>query len=164
MNRTRFAAASMQQLRIETGADVVSHAAFSSNIVCEPRRAWWHPIVARLDELCKLPIGWDGYHAPPVLFGNAYFAINMLASACPFDAPEPQIVPGSNGDLQIEWHTETADIELHVRAPNDVDAWRAQTSTPDHEDQLHLTIDFKVVAGWLAELSETPIAARSSAA
>jgi uncharacterized protein YfaP (DUF2135 family) len=88
----------------------------------------------------------------------------MLNSACPQGAPEPQIVPGSSGDLQIEWHTETTDIELHVRAPNDVDAWRAVTSAPEREEQLHLTMDFSVVAGWLAELSETPVATRSSAA
>jgi hypothetical protein len=164
MNQTRSVAASMERLRIETGADVVSHAAFSSAKVCGPRRAWWRSVLSRLDELCKLPTGWDGYNALPVFFGNAYFALNMLASACPPDAPEPQIVPGSNGDLQIEWHTETTDIELHVRIPNDVDAWRAVTSAPDHEDHLHLTMDFKVVAGWLAELSETPVAARTSAA
>ena len=165
MDRTHSIAASMERLRVETGADVVSHAAFSSRRVCEPCRAWWRTVLSRLDELCKLQTGWDGYHAPPVFFANAYFALNMLASACPLDAPEPQIVPwGPNGDLQIEWHTETTDIELHVRAPNDVDAWRAITSAPEHEEQLRLTMDFSVVAGWLAELSETPVATRSSAA
>jgi len=164
VNRTRSIAASMEQLRIETGANVVSHAAFSCSIVGEPHHHWWKSVVARLTELGKLPIGWDGYHAPPVFFANAHFALNMLASACPLDAPEPQIVPGSNGDLQIEWHTESVDIELHVRAPNDVDAWRAVTSASEHEDQLRLTVDFGVVAGWLAELSEAPVAARSSAA
>lgn len=88
----------------------------------------------------------------------------MLASACPLDAPAPQIVPGPNGDLQLEWHTEAMDIELHIRAPYDVDAWRAVLTVPEHEDELHLTMNFAVVAGWLAELSETPVAARSSAA
>lgn len=164
MNRTRSITAFTEQSRIATGANVVSLAAFSSKIACEPRHAWWPCVVERLNELRKLPVGWDGYHAPPVSVANANFAASMLNSACPQGAPEPQIVPGSSGDLQIEWHTETTDIELHVRAPNDVDAWRAVTSAPEREEQLHLTMDFSVVAGWLAELSETPVATRSSAA
>jgi hypothetical protein len=88
----------------------------------------------------------------------------MLASACPSNAPEPQIVPGINGDLQIEWHTEEVDIELHVRAPNDVVACRVNTLMPEFEEEHLLTVDFTIVSRWLKELPETPVAARSAAA
>jgi hypothetical protein len=80
------------------------------------------------------------------------------------DAPAPQIVPGSNGDLQIEWHTETIDIELHICAPYEVQAWRLTSSTGDDGEEINLTNDFTVVAGWLAELAEASVATRSSAA
>lgn len=164
MNRTRSINAFEQRLQIDTGANVSSHVAFSSRVLREPLHASRQCVIERLNELCKLPVGWDGYHAQPVSFENANFAASMLASACPLDAPEPQIVPGASGDLQVEWHADAADIELHIRAPYDVDAWRAVSSAPEREDHLHLTMDFKVVADWLAELSETPIVARSSAA
>jgi hypothetical protein len=99
-----------------------------------------------------------------VSFSNAHFAASMLVSACPLETPEPQIVPGPNADLQIEWHTETTDIELHVNAPYDVDAWRLKHATPDQEEEVHLERDFSIVARWIAELAEDSVAARRSAA
>ena len=121
-------------------------------------------MLKRLDELCQLPTGWDGYNSPPVLFSNAHFATSMIVSACLPGVPVPQIVPGVNGDLQVEWHTATSDIELHVRAPNDVQAWRLTPSTSSDGEEIHLTADFKIVAGWLEELLGNSIATRSAAA
>jgi hypothetical protein len=153
-----------RHLRSETGADVFSHSAFSSRRVSTPPHDYLKPVIDRLDELCRLEVGWDGYIAPPVSFSNAYFALSMLASAWPPDAPAPQIVPGSSGDLQVEWHSATTDIELHVRGPNNVRVWRFIQGGDENGEELHLTTDFKVVAGWLAELSEASVAPRSAAA
>jgi hypothetical protein len=153
-----------RRLRAMTGANVVSHSAFSSRRLIEPLHVWRQPVIDRLDELCKLEVGWDGYSAPPVLFSNANFAVSMLMSACPLDAPTPQIVPGSNGDLQIEWHTAETDIELHVRSPNHVKAWRLSPAAPGEGEEVNLTTDFTIVARWLAELAEASVAARIAAA
>ncbi len=125
---------------------------------------WTKSVIDRLDELCSLPAGWDGYGAPPVAFSNASFALSMLAQACPLDAPAPQIVPGLRGDLQVEWHTESADIELHVRGPNNVHAWLLNEATSENGEELDLTTDFAAVASWLADLSEASVATRRSAA
>lgn len=148
-----------------TGANVASHAAFSCSVVSEPLHEWKKGVFKRLDELCGLSAGWDGYSAPPVAFSNAHFAASMLIAACPLSAPQPQIVPGFNGDLQIEWHTSTADIELHVKAPYDVEAWRLKhTPSGQEEEELHVERDFKRVAQWIAELSEVRVADQSAAA
>ncbi|HXY56974.1 MAG TPA: hypothetical protein VEH76_00170 [Methylocystis sp.] len=160
-----YSTAAFTNVLPDFGPDVSSHPAFShAIIVSPPSRAWREAVVARLNELCALPIGWDGYKAPPVSFTNANFALQMLVSACPSCAKEPQIVPGPDGDLQIEWHTLSADIELHVRAPYVVDASRVRQSDPDREEEHHLTTDFAIVARWLTELSENAVAARSAAA
>jgi cell division inhibitor SulA len=153
-----------RHVRAETRANVVSHSAFSSRRVSAPPHDYLKSVIDRLDELCSLETGWDGYIAPPVSFSSAYFALSMLASVWPPEAAEPQIVPGSSGDLQVEWHSDTTDIELHVRGPNNVRAWRATEGSIDDGEELRLTTDFKVVAGWLAELSEASVAARSAAA
>lgn len=153
-----------RDLRAETGANVFSLSAFSSRRATSPSRDYLKSVIDRLDELCSLEAGWDGYVAPPVSFSNANFALSMLASAWPPDAPEPQIVPGSGGDLQVEWHSDATDIELHVRGPYNVRAWRFVQGGGEDGEELHLTTDFKVVAGWLAELSEASVAARSAAA
>lgn len=164
MIRSASTAAFTHSLRRMTGANVASHGAFSSRILSEPLHAWRQVVIDRLDELCKLEVGWDGYRGLPVSFTNANFAAIMLASACPLDAPAPQIVPGVNGDLQIEWHTAGTDIELHVRGPYDVQVWRETQSSPEGGEELHLTNDFSIVASWIAELSESSVASRSSAA
>lgn len=147
-----------------TETNILTHSAFSSRILNEPRHDWWAVARKRLDELCALGPGWDGYSAPPISFSNANFALSMLASACPLDAAAPQIVPGANGDLQIEWHTDTGDIELHILAPYDVQGWRLAPSTAEEGEEVHLAADFTIVANWLTELSEASVAARSAAA
>lgn len=115
---------------------------------------WGKPVMAKLDQLVKLEYGWDGYRGSPVSFDNATFALRMLEVIYIAEAPEPQIVPGPGGDLQIEWHTPDADIELHVKAPNNVLAWRATSRTGPEGEEVNLTNDFIEVVQWIKELVE----------
>ena len=62
-------------------------------------------IKKRFEEIMWLKPGWDGYKGVPVSSENAYFSLNLLRSICKINTPIPQIIPGANGDLQIEWHT-----------------------------------------------------------
>ncbi len=124
----------------------------------------WKPVVlVRLEELIHLPIGWDGYNGQPVSFANAVFAYQMLEQTCRRWTSPPSIVPGNNGDLQVEWHTNLGDIELHVSAPNEVHAWCA---TPDDEEGRDLEIrnDFTEVAGWVRTIVERAVAPVAAAA
>jgi len=98
------------------------------------------------------------------LFLERLFAASVLASACPPDAPKPEIVPGTDGDLQIEWHTCLADIELDIHAPYEVHAWRLGPTTAIEGEEHKLTSDFRTVARWLAEISGSEGAPRSAAA
>jgi hypothetical protein len=101
-----------------------------------------------------LPVGWNGYGAGPVNFNTANFALRVLESVCSSDTPAPSIVPGSSGDLQIEWHLETGDIEIHIRAPYDVHAWCETVETGRGGGEAQLTIDFTAVAQWIKSLME----------
>ena len=125
---------------------------------------WQLAVQARLQELIRLENGWDGYEGQPVGFGNAVFAVRVLESICLGDTPAPSIVPGSTGDLQLEWHLPSGEIELHVRAPNDVHAWRCLTGAHPLEETLVLSTDFSVVARWLRDLTEAPLAPHAAAA
>ena len=157
-------AAFSKQLIEHSGANVASSPAFNARRVQEPIHQWHDAVVQRLNTLVKLERGWDGYNGVPVSFENAHFAMNMLFSACLLDTPAPQIVPGSNGDLQVEWHTEKGDIELHVQAPYKVEAWRSSETTGIDGEEISLTSNFAVVAKWIAEISEPIVASRSAAA
>src|SRR5262249_17244565 len=130
-------------------------------IVAEPSHQWRSNVVDRLEELVRLPVGWDGYAGEPVSLLNANFALRVLEAVCSPESPVPQIVPGTTGDLQIEWHAPQGEIELHVRAPNDVMAWyRAADS--NEEEELFLTTNFIRVADWV-KLLERPRAASAAA-
>lgn len=132
-------------------------------IVASLNTSWAEAVSDRLDHLLKLPPGWDGYIAPPIRFENAVFALQLLGAICPADMPAPQIVPGSAGDLQVEWHMPGATIELHVRAPNDVSAWRETASQPDGEE-ISLTNNFVVVSRWIRETLGISVATVATAA
>lgn len=133
-------------------------------LVSEPERKWRKHVEERLKFLVEdLAPNWDGYGGRRVSLLNALFALRMLEATCGDDAPVPQIVPGHSGDLQIEWHTSLADVELHVQAPNHVHAWRKKCDERSDEEELQLDIDFLRVSEWIEELSETTLAARPAA-
>ena len=143
-------------------------AAFPGDVTCiritNPDRAWRESVIERLDKLVRLERGWDGYQGMPVSFANANFALQMLFVTCGPNAPTPQIVPGSDGDLQIEWHTIQGDVELHVCGPYDVNAWRKTEETGPDGEEVDLTNDFIVVARWIENLVELNGATRTAAA
>lgn len=129
-----------------------------------PISEWREAVMERLQELLRLEYGWDGYYGMPVRLENAVFALRMLEAACDADTTAPQIVPGAEGDLQIEWHTLSGDLELHVKGPNDVHAWRLMARADAEEEELDLRTDFLAVARWIEDVTETSIAADAAAA
>lgn len=114
---------------------------------------WKNVVMRRLAELVALNRGWDGFDAPPVEFHNAYFSVQMLQSICSVETPAPAIVPGYYGDLQVEWHSAGTHIELHVKGPNRVEAWRSTDETGVEGEEIDLSTDFTIVAKWLADLT-----------
>ena len=118
---------------------------------------WNEEIIGRLEELVSLENGWDGYLGQPVRFQNAVFALRVLETVCLNDTPKPQIVPGARGDLQIEWHSSSADIELHVIGPNNVHAWIADEETGPDGIEYELTTDFSLVVKIIRKLSERSV-------
>jgi hypothetical protein len=116
---------------------------------------WKNAVEERLDYLCRLSKGWDGYSADPVQVSTANFALDMMNSICRPDVPTPSIVPGTNGDLQIEWHLQNGDIELHVIAPHDVHAYRETAQTGEDGEELSLTKDFTEVMRWIKDLMDS---------
>lgn len=131
-------------------------------LVREP--TWIEDAYDRLQELIRLENGWDGYVGRPVSLANAIFALRVLESTCDDRTPKPQIVPGTAGDVQIEWHLPTGEIELHVLAPNEVHAWRAVGHDGNPQQEIQLTNEFFAIADWLDELTEASLGPNAAAA
>ena len=124
---------------------------------------WVGRATERLSQLTRLDLGWDGYKAKPVTQENVAFAKSFLFSVMDDAQPSPDIVPGTQGDLQIEWHTSKGDLEVHVIRPNLVRAW-VNFVDDDRERELPISNDFRIVSEWLSQIKETEIAAIRAAA
>ena len=137
-------------------ARVVDFGGVQNRRMVQETEAIWHKnAVSRLDELCQLEIGWDGYRGLPVSFSNAVFALKMLEAICTANSPALQIMPGPSGEVQAEWHTSSADIELYVVAPNNVMAWYKNIYTEVEGLEVALQADFNIVLEWLKETQAT---------
>lgn len=127
------------------------------------QRGWKEIVNERLNELMRLPIGWDGYQAGPVSLDKAAFASSVLSSLMTNSTPLPSIVPTVSGSVQIEWHTSKGDIELRIHRPNSVRAWFSSIDGDD-ETEMDLTWDFEIVSTWLNDIKETDLAPEPAAA
>jgi hypothetical protein len=70
--------------------------------------------------LLRLPEGWDSYSAKPINLQTAVYAIRLLARYVGPQTPLPAVVPRIQGAIQLEWHTETVDIEVYIDSPGKV--------------------------------------------
>jgi hypothetical protein len=125
------------------------------------RSIWAISIQDRLEKLVGLPVGWDGYTAGPVSFSTAQFAWSALTKLCSAGSPVPQIVPGVDGDLQVEWHEYAGSVEIHFRAPYDAHIVRQLPGMEQEESEI--SDDFTLAFEWVKSVVEAPIAAVAAA-
>ena len=74
-------------------------------------------IEATITELVNLPQGWDGYDGLPVRPEVAKRARRFLAVVGEFTQLVPDVIPLSDGGLQLEWFVDTYEVEV-VIAPD----------------------------------------------
>lgn len=117
---------------------------------------WIAELSARFDELLRLKDGWDGYHGKALSFNTAMFVANLLEVLYLKNVPAPELVPGSDGSVQIEWHCWGFDIEIDVLSPYQIDASRFCHSTNQLEE-TELTVDFSILSQWLAVLRDAGV-------
>ena len=116
-----------------------------------PNSLWFQILKKRFDDICSLPVGWDGYAGCPVSFNTAIFAANLLERLYLDGVPEPTLVPGSDGTLQMEWHRNQFDVEIDVLGPYEVLATRTDHAN-NTEQEIELESDFSVLADWISDL------------
>jgi hypothetical protein len=95
-------------------------------------------VINELNSLVCLPMGWDGYRAKPVSLDNAEYALSIFDRLCHKESPIPQIVPGIDGDLQLEWHIGNTSIEIHIVSPNNIYIWTNDKSVCPDGQEIHI--------------------------
>ncbi|WP_162742280.1 hypothetical protein [Nitratireductor sp. OM-1] len=132
-------------------------------IVDHPADDWHRKVSERIQELIRLPVGWDGYAGTPVKFETGMFTCTMLQALWRWDTPVPQIVPGPSGDLQVEWHMADNTVELHVISPNRVSAWRSMSGEDPDGQEIILSNDFAPIEEWIERLTGPNFAVEATA-
>lgn len=93
--------------------------------------AWWNSVKSQLDELGRLPPGWDSYAAKVITASSRSTALDVLRQIATRKTPKPAIVPTSDGSIQVEWHTRGIDLEVRV-----LSSTRIGVSFEDEQNQL----------------------------
>ena len=74
---------------------------------------WLQSVIAKFKQLALLAHNWDSYGAEPIPldpFKNAVSIVNLLDP----HAEPPEIVPLTDGGMQLEWHRNNIDLELEL--------------------------------------------------
>ena len=96
--------------------------------------SWLAEVIAELQRLLHLNHGWDSYVARPVSPYAAVRGLNLLFEALPGSGPAPQLVPMSDGGLQMEWHLRGLNVEVSVPPTGDVEVWSEDLRSGDEQE------------------------------
>ena len=149
MTRTASSAFQRNSSYIKRAASGSSSSAFvRQRVIIDPNQPWFTELEERLQTIISLEENWDGYFGQPVNFSNASFAAEILNKLYLCGVSTPDLVPGSDGSLQIEWHEQDIDIELDIMNAGSVSAYLFDRRT-EEEHELELSNDFVKVWHWL---------------
>lgn len=115
--------------------------------------SWLGRVAQRIGELLRLGSSWDSYGALPISPAEAATALEILLRTADSRTPEPQIVPTSEGGLQLEWHERGIDIEVAPRADRRVGVYYADHRT-GKEWEAELRADLTLLRSALSELAQ----------
>ena len=84
---------------------------------------------SRLFELTELEHNWDTYGGIPLRPEIAFLAAFLLEEISNEKTPMPQFVPGSDGNVQLEWHTKKHDLEIDIISFNHIELYYEEDGT-----------------------------------
>ncbi|MCC7342476.1 MAG: hypothetical protein IT170_15450 [Bryobacterales bacterium] len=77
---------------------------------------WFGATLRKITELLQLAPNWDGYGASEVRQDVAAKTLTVLWNLLESDSPTPNVVPLSDGGIQVEWHRHGCSLELEFPA------------------------------------------------
>jgi hypothetical protein len=91
-------------------------------------------IVDRIKAIGELGPGWDGAGGLPVSDAALQMALGVLSETMSSDSVAPEVVPTSDGGLQLEWHFAGVDLEVYVEPDGRISVWCREGSREWEED------------------------------
>ena len=108
---------------------------------------------AELDELTELPQGWDGYNGLPVRPQVAEHARRFMETIGECTQLVPDIVPLSDGGLQLEWFVGAYEVEVAI-APGGTAHVYFECTNDERIEEFPLgdSLDVEKIAPYFREL------------
>ena len=107
-----------------------------------------------LDELVSLDEGWDGYNGIPALPEVAKHARLFLKRVEKYTDLMPDIIPLSNGGLQLEWYVGKYEVEVEIEPDcTTILLFESRGDGRSREISLDATLDLSDVADFFREIS-----------
>ena len=114
-------------------------------------------MIVKLKEKClkftKLEFGWDGYKGIAVPLERAKLATRLIENLVTPLIPRPDVVPGCNGSIQIEWCENGYELEIELTSRAMIDVLLTELET-DKMFELKLNLRDKTESDIYAILSE----------
>ncbi len=112
------------------------------------------PVIGKLDQLARLPAGWNSYSARRIEASSIVNALTLLLRHLPLEARLPEVIPTVRGGLQLEWHTSRVDIEVYipsqtVQPGEEISFFAADTMVAGEEFEGLLTGNEALLAKWV---------------
>jgi hypothetical protein len=117
----------------------------------EPK--WQKEVLSRMTALLRHRAGWDSYGAQAPRYDAAMFALTILQRVMRGDTPVPFIVPSHMGGVQLEWHENQIDLEIHIVEPYKGDIWWRDHAT-GRETLVDLSQDLSGLRAPIGMMSE----------
>lgn len=116
--------------------------------------AWIQATLKQIDEISALELNWDSYGAPVISPSRILQAYKVVRSIMHDRAPIPNLVPTSDGSIQIEWHANGVDLEILLVSDADLDVSfeDLRGEVPSFEGVLN--IDIKILVDYVRLLAE----------
>jgi hypothetical protein len=108
--------------------------------------------VEAVADLLGLARGWNSYAAKPIAPQNAIQAIRLLGEFLEPQTLPPAVVPRVQGGLQLEWHTESVDVEVYIDSRANV-SFFAEDLESGQSDEGPLTGREHILKGWVKRVS-----------
>ncbi|HTS47394.1 MAG TPA: hypothetical protein VMH05_05590 [Bryobacteraceae bacterium] len=120
-----------------------------------PAPGWCLKVQSRLAWILGLPDNWDGYGAKRVEHETVRRAWSFLRAVMPPDALTPDIGPTKDGQLQFDWHRDSADLEIRMRGGGEFEIAFDDVGEPDQSWE-DVTTDSQRAIDAIREISKRP--------
>ena len=112
---------------------------------------WLRSLASSVEQLLRLPQGWDSYDARPVDPQSINSTVRFLQLVLEDDAHLPELIPTVRGLVQVEWHTSEIDFEIEIGPQGPSFAYFCNRHTGT-EWESEVTANLGNIASVIAEL------------